>query len=522
MVESKRRERFKVPAIAIDGKALHARLSAARIRLAARLLRLPLPHSIVGLVLSGFCLVALPLLVSVAIAVVYVDRLAQRSEQLVTQGLTLTQQSRQLNAQLTDMERLARQYQVLGDNSLFKQYQNQQTLLSSRLDLLAVMVQQTSFDAHRFTVMHKAAKEIADLLKHQATTGVTITDDKAPAARALIKHFDTLENVAQELVTFSNLRIDHHLNALLNTSNQADLILFWLAVAAALMALVGGVMFIVLITDPIYQMRNAIQTLGEGNLTRAITIRGPRELQQVGGRLDWLRRRLLDLEEQKNRFLRHVSHELKTPLASIREGTELLVDGTVGSLSESQAEIADIVRDNSIELQLLIENLLSFSAWQQQRRSFQPGYLSLGPMLEELRAKYKLILASKRLRLASPTTRLILYADHNLLRTALDNLISNAVKFTPEGGSIRISANRERNQYRIDIIDSGLGIAPADRESIFEPFFTRSPAAGKWLRGTGIGLSIARECIEAHNGKVEVVDDNYKGAHFRITLPAPH
>ncbi len=511
-----------MPAIAIDSKALQASLSSARIRLAARLLRLPLPHSIVGLVLSGFCLVALPLLISVAIAVVYVDRLAQRSEQLVTQGLALTQHSRQLNEQLTDMERLARQYQVLGDNSLFKQYQDQQTLLSSRLDLLAMMVQQTTFDAHRFTAMHQAARTILTLLKHQANTGVTITDDKAPAARALIKNFDTLQNAAQDLVTFSNLRIDRHLNTLLATSNQADLILFWLALAAALLALVGGVMFIVLITEPIYQMRNAIQTLGEGNLTQTITIRGPRELLQVGSRLDWLRRRLLDLEEQKNRFLRHVSHELKTPLASIREGTELLTDGTVGSLSESQAEIADIVRENSIELQLLIENLLSFSAWQQHRRSFRPGYLTLQPVLEELRAKYKLILASKRLRLTAPATRLVLYADHSLLRTALDNLLSNAVKFTPEGGTIRMQASRERRCCRIDVIDSGPGIGPTDRESIFEPFFTRSPAAGKWLRGTGIGLSVARECIQAHNGTIEVVDDNHNGAHFRITLPAPH
>lgn len=510
-----------MPAIDLDGKALHGVLSALRTRLAARLVRLPLPHSIVGLVLSGFCLVALPLLASVALAVVYVDRLAQRSEQLVTQGLTLTQQSRQLNEQLTDMERLARQYQVLGDGTLLKQYQDQQTKLSSRLDLLALMVKGSTFNSHDFTVMHSGAGAILALLKQQAATGETLTDDKAPAARALITHFDTLQNLAQDLVSFSNLRIDRHLNDLLATSSQADLVLFWLALAAALLAVISGLLFIVLITDPIYQMRNAIQTLGEGALERAIIISGPRELQQVGRKLDWLRRRLLDLEEQKNRFLRHVSHELKTPLASIREGTELLSDGTVGSLTDAQGEIVGIVRENSIELQLLIENLLSFSAWQQQRLNFQPARLSLRPLLEELRAKHQLILATKQLRFTPPATPLNLYADRNLLRTALDNVLSNAFKFTPEGGSVRVQASRLRHGYRIDIIDSGPGIAPADRENIFEPFFPRSPATGKWLRGTGIGLSVARECVQAHNGTIEVVDDRQRGTHFRITLPAP-
>ena len=88
------------------------------------------------------------------------------------------------------------------------------------------------------------------------------------------------------------------------------------------------------------------------------------DLERLGHQLEWLRNRLLELAQERNRFLRHMSHELKTPLANIREGTELLMDGAVGELESGQREVTAILRDNGIKLQRLIENLLSFSAWQ--------------------------------------------------------------------------------------------------------------------------------------------------------------
>src|SRR5207342_3756665 len=91
--------------------------------------------------------------------------------------------------------------------------------------------------------------------------------------------------------------------------------------------------------------------------------------EALGRQLEWLRVRLLDLAQEKNKFLRHMSHELKTPLANIREGTELLLDGSVGELDHQQQEVTGILRDNGVKLQKLIENLLTFSAWQTQTAS---------------------------------------------------------------------------------------------------------------------------------------------------------
>src|SRR4029079_19500091 len=117
--------------------------------------------------------------------------------------------------------------------------------------------------------------------------------------------------------------------------------------------------FTILIARPIRQIDEAIRRLGQADFAVPVRVGGPEDLQHLGQQLDWMRQRLADLEQQKNRFLRHMSHELKTPLTALREGAELLSEEVVGKLTPEQREIAEILRNNSIELQKLIEDLLS-------------------------------------------------------------------------------------------------------------------------------------------------------------------
>ncbi|HYM28768.1 MAG TPA: histidine kinase dimerization/phospho-acceptor domain-containing protein, partial [Steroidobacteraceae bacterium] len=115
-----------------------------------------------------------------------------------------------------------------------------------------------------------------------------------------------------------------------------------------------------LIARPIAEIDLAIRQLGDADFERPIRVHGPDDLQSLGERLEWLRRRLIELEAQKNRFLRHLSHDLKTPLAALREGTELLNDQVAGPLAPPQQQVVAIMRDNSVKLQRLIEELLGY------------------------------------------------------------------------------------------------------------------------------------------------------------------
>jgi two-component system sensor histidine kinase GlrK len=142
--------------------------------------------------------------------------------------------------------------------------------------------------------------------------------------------------------------------------------IYWQLVALVPVALFLVIGATILILKPIRQIEGALHRLGEGDFTRPVSVSGPRDLEALGRQLDWVRMRLVELEEQKTRFMRQVSHELKTPLSAIREGAELLGDGSVGALSQDQLEVARILRQNALRLQRLIEDLLNYHTVQFQ------------------------------------------------------------------------------------------------------------------------------------------------------------
>jgi two-component system sensor histidine kinase GlrK len=270
---------------------------------------------------------------------------------------------------------------------------------------------------------------------------------------------------------------------------------------------------------PLRQLDRAISELGEGTFTNQIAVSGPHDLERLGGQLEWLRQRLLDLVHERNRFLRHMSHELKTPLANIREGTELLMDGAVGELDPNQREVAAILRENGIKLQRMIENLLSFSAWQTSSVGLEPTEFRLRPVVKQVLENQQLTLLSQRVRLDVRIEDVTLIADRSKIRLILENLVSNAVKYSPKGGTIHLQARTSGAQLVLDVADNGPGIPQEERAHVFEAFYTGRAAKATAVKGTGIGLSVVLEFVSAHGGTVQIIDGEYPGAHFRITMP---
>ena len=290
-------------------------------------------------------------------------------------------------------------------------------------------------------------------------------------------------------------------------------------------ALVPGTLLLVLFSTlligrPIRQIDAAIHQLGQSGLSKPIVVKGPTDLEQLGRQLDWLRERLLELAQEKNRFLRHMSHELKTPLANIREGTELLLDGSVGDLEEPQREVTDILRTNGLKLQQLIENLLSFSAWQAKSEVLTLSEFPLRALVMGVAKEQRLALKSAGIKLRLEVEDIVVSADRDKLPTVFDNLLSNAVKFAPRGGIVTIRARREPASFVIDFSDTGPGVPEEERMRIFEAFFQGRREQGGYVAGTGIGLSVVLECIQAHDGSISLVETGeFSGAHFRIEIP---
>ncbi len=474
-------------------------------------MRLPRPSSLNSLMLTGFALVSIPLLLGVVIAATKVRNLSEESATLVRSGVQTTHYTQQLFQQIAPIERSAKLYQVLNDPGLLDVYGD------SRERLLATLasIETTAADqehALQLRAIRNSLRRIDAALLSPMPPSPEVIRDAVDAVQPMWQAAFALSAATGE-------QVETGLSRLQQSTADTQKYLFWQsAVLILLTAMLVGV-FTFLLMRPIRQIDMAISQLGKGTFSKSIAVRGPVDLVNLGRQLEWLRVRLLELAQERNRFLRHMSHELKTPLASIREGTELLMDGAVGELDSAQREVTTILRDNGIKLQQLIENLLQFSAWQARHSGLEISEFRLRPLVKSALETHQLTLLAQRVHLDLKVQDIELRADRAKLKLILDNLLSNALKYSPRGGTIFIHAKADKDQLVLDVADTGPGISKDERSAIFDAFYSgRAPVSGH-LKGTGIGLSVVSEFVQAHGGSIEILDGMFPGAHFRVRLP---
>ncbi len=474
-------------------------------------MKLRRPRSLSGLILVGLALVALPLLFGVLWALYNLDRLAEQSARLVVTGVSVAEQNRLLAEQVGSMERVARQYAILRNSDSLSLLQQDVATINQTLDGLLPLAEEA--DAVPL------ARSIRVDVQHVLST--LRQDSLAPdAAEETIVGFGVIRRRITDLAAILSNQIDTELAALQASTERAQQIAAWQTVALVPGTVALVLIFAFLVARPIRQIDRAIEQLGQSGFSRPISISGPKDLEKLGRQLEWLRTRLLELAQEKNRFLRHMSHELKTPLANIREGTELLLDGAVGELDTNQREVTDILRTNGLKLQQLIENLLSFSAWQAKSETLNLSEFPIRALVISVAKAHRLALQAGGIQLKLDVGDFLVTADREKMRTVLDNLLSNAIKFTPKGGMIAISARSQADSFVLEFADTGPGIPEHERPRVFEAFFQGRRKQGGQVAGTGIGLSVVLECVQAHEGAVELVKGSpFPGAHFRILIP---
>lgn len=461
--------------------------------------------------LTGFALVTAPLLLAVVIGTAKVRNLSEASATLVRTGVEATHYSQQMFQQIASIERNARLYQVLNDATLLQVYRESRERLLGTIGSIEEVAQDPVRGTHLAALRNGLSRVDAALLNTSTPTPELLRDAMTAVP--------TMWDAALQLSSATSEQIESGLSQLQTQTSETQNYLFWLSAGLIILTALLVALITFVLMRPIRQIDYAISQLGKGTFSKAIAVRGPSDLVDLGRQLEWLRVRLLELAQERNRFLRHMSHELKTPLANIREGTELLMDGAVGELDSSQREVTAILRDNGIKLQSLIENLLSFSAWQARHSGLEISEFHLRPLVKSVLETHQLTLLAQRVHLELKVQDIELRADRAKLKLILDNLLSNALKYSPRGGTIYIHASQDRDVLVLDVADTGPGISKDERGAIFEAFYSgRAPTAGH-LKGTGIGLSVVNEFVQAHGGSIEILDDVFPGAHFRVRLP---
>ncbi|KAB7628288.1 sensor histidine kinase [Alkalilimnicola sp. S0819] len=468
------------------------------------------PRSLLKLVLYGFGIVALPLMAALAYGGLQIERLAERSQQVVYSGLQATQAGRTLSEQITAMERSARQYLLLQDEELLEVYAEHHRQFLETLGSL----RRLPSDARQ-----RARIEALADLEEQLRAALMGGRGEPPDPGDIVRDFQALTELSRNILRGAYQRVDQDVVALQKRAAGFERLLLWLAIALVPLTLASSALFTVLISRPIRQVDRAIHRLGDGRFDLPIRVRGPQDLQYLGDRLDWLRGRLQELEEQKTRFLHHVSHELKTPLTAIRESSALLKDQVVGPLNEQQQAIAEILESNARALQRLIEDLLRFGTAQGEPPPLSLETVEMQRLVEEVLRNHQPAALTKQLRLNTRLKPMSVRGDRDKLATVVDNLLSNAVKFCRPGGEVRVELSRQGSQVRLDVYDEGPGIPEEEAEEIFGAFCQGSARPSGYVGGSGLGLSIAREYVLAHQGSIMVLNDQAGGGHLRVELP---
>ncbi len=371
-----------------------------------------------------------------------------------------------------------------------------------------------------FLALHLTYNEYLSLVKmspqsnSESSVVINIMDFESPVSKAVL-------NVAQPI---SRL-LGHQDTKLLKHSFLRNFQTVWLLSWMSILLLSVGVVSATArkVYKPLNEMRDAINRLAVGDLNQPILIDGSETVTTMSKTLEKMRRRLLDSERNQLQFLRHISHEIKTPLTSIKEGSKLLEDEVLGPISEEQREITTILNKSTAELQGSIENLLNYNSAISINLIKQRQSSKLEELIGEAIKKQALAIRNKHididLRIDEAGIRA--FVDASQLTTVFENLLSNAIKFSPYNGVITICVTKTKDGIETTIQDDGPGIPVDQREAVFSAFYVGDQVTKTPLKGTGLGLSIVKEYIELHGGDVKIVNNqesDQTGACFKVRL----
>jgi PAS domain S-box-containing protein len=227
------------------------------------------------------------------------------------------------------------------------------------------------------------------------------------------------------------------------------------------------------------------------------------------------------VDRMKSELISVVSHQLRTPMTSVKGYTDLLYLETVGKINEAQRRFLSIIKSNADRLALLANDLLDISRIETGRMRLNVEFIHISAIIDEIAASLRGQIEEKglSLKLDIPESLSPIYGDRDRVTQILINLIDNARHYTPAGGQITVSAQVRGDFLQVSVADTGIGIAPEDQKKIFDRFYRADHSLVQEVAGTGLGLSIAKSFVEMHGGEIWVESEPGQGSTFSFTLP---
>jgi two-component system sensor histidine kinase GlrK len=329
------------------------------------------------------------------------------------------------------------------------------------------------------------------------------------------------------LASFEKLRLNQQqltyakVSDLAAVADQAGEVSVMISVAC-LMAIILMSLFITKsITRPIALLKHKTREIAAGNFEGRVAVHSPPEIGELAAAVNSMCEKLQELEQMKTDFFASMSHELRTPLTSIKEGTRLLLDGVGGDTTEKQRKLLTILAEESNRLISVVNSLLDLSKMEAGMMAYDFELTQMEPLIKRAIVEMTPLIEAKGIRLESELDGRLpaLKMDPERILQVLRNLLGNAVKFTPKGGLVNVSAKAADGTLEISFKDSGPGIPAESLTSIFEKFNQGTRRTPHSRQGTGLGLAIANSIITSHGGKIWAESQLGKGSTFIFVLP---
>ena len=465
-------------------------------------------------ILTSFLIISLPLIFAIIYVLIAINSYAKETQKTVFQTVVITENSRLILEHLISMERSIRQYQVLKDVSFLETYLTHHHTLVQLLDDLKLK------DTNKVLF-----QEILKLKQQE------ISLFKAVNQRAFIQNSFLTE---QELNKFAEINLSVRDLIKLGTRQQIKDLqylteyekniqkqILYIMFSSGILAILLSIFFVYFITLPIKRLGLAMRHLVKEDFETNIPYKGPKEVQELGQNLEGLRQELIQLEGGKQQFIRNISHELKTPLTTLKEGTNILSEELLGPVNIDQKEVLELMQMGNFNIMNLVENLLEYQKTMSLHVNLEIQEFEIKKILDNLKTSYQLLLQNKSIKLIIKTPTHPIKADQEKINSILSNLLSNAIKFSPENSIIGITVTLEHNQLLILVEDQGSGINSDIQKIIFNAFIQVNNPKQLTMKGTGLGLTIVSYYVAQHNGTIKLLkpSDYYCGARFLIEIP---
>ncbi|MBI5182138.1 MAG: HAMP domain-containing protein [Nitrospirae bacterium] len=463
------------------------------------------------MIIGYMLIVSMVVLVSVYIITI-LFRLNALSSTILSHDITSIDLKKRMINSLLSQDRTKENYLLLGDNIFLDSFNEKKREMISYLAAL-----------ERLSDAQKEREEI-EFFKKIYFEYININKDPIDIESQKIKSRNQIDDMIRAMEAIISYR-ENIINKKMENAKEIGGNAVRLSIIISIISFMFGITFAFFITksisEPIERLKHETTNIARGDFNRRIEVASKDEIGGLAAAFNIMCHKLNELERLKSEFVANISHEFRTPLTSLKEANNLMLDGTAGKTTEKQQRLLMIIKEENEKLINMINHLLDLSKMEagMVKYNFIPSDINM--VFENCVNEMRLLAERKDidLRIEIKENLPIIMMDSEKIKLVMINLLSNALKFTPEGGNVIIRAYKDDSNIRVEVKDTGSGIPQDDINRIFDKFQQVDTAINRKQRGTGLGLSIARHIVDAHKGKIWAESKLGSGSTFTLLLP---